>query len=307
MSRILLVGKHGGIFCVSIALFMVVFLLGLYRASADVASRADEEMGRTITFQGYLVEGDVPATGTRLLGFRLWRDASSPASSAVLWPSSGVATKTVNLTAGRFSVELGGEGMESLPESTFGHGEVWLEVVVDGEALAGRQRIGTARHATFTPVEDAVFVSCSLANNYDWRLGATRALPLVDCEQSQGIDVDAYLDVDASDGQFFRFTAPSDGLYRVDLGMSVSAGSTSDRLFLRLGIAVNTPDNNLCESIAEERRTLQAEEAVSVHVSRIFRLTEGDTLTPCASTSQYDSGLATSFRGDGTVIVQKLE
>lgn len=123
----------------------VGFIGVLVGAAAVRAAPGDETTGRTITYSGYLEEGSAALDGVRSMTFELQRD-----NGDVLWPTSGGdSTKDVAVTAGRFSVELGGDDMQSLPDAVFAEGEVFLTVAVAGSQLGGRQRLGTARQAVY--------------------------------------------------------------------------------------------------------------------------------------------------------------
>jgi microcystin-dependent protein len=110
------------------------------------AAREDEAFGRTVTYTGYLEQGGTPVSGRRELGFQLF---DSRTGTTRIWPTgSGSSSVEVPVTSGRFVVELGGDGMSSLPASAFSTPELWLQVSVGGVALEDRQRVGTSRHAS---------------------------------------------------------------------------------------------------------------------------------------------------------------
>lgn len=109
---------------------------------AHPEDRRDEEDGRTITYSGYLEDGGRPASAMVDVGFRMFAE---PSGGAALWEGSTRVTPQ----AGRFVVELGGRGMPSLPDAVFRSSEAFVEVTVNGVTLMTRQRLGTARHATF--------------------------------------------------------------------------------------------------------------------------------------------------------------
>lgn len=116
---------------------------------AHPEDRRDEEDGRTITYSGYLEDGGRPASAMVDVGFRIFAE---PSGGVALWEGSTRVTPQ----AGRFVVELGGRGMPSLPDSVFRASEAFVEVTVNGVTLMTRQRLGTARHATFaTAAADA--------------------------------------------------------------------------------------------------------------------------------------------------------
>lgn len=125
---------------------LLVGLVGVAVGAAIVrAAPSDETNGRTITYTGYLEEGGAALDDTRSMTFELQRE-----NGDVLWPSvGGDATADVDVVAGRFSVELGGDEMDGLPDEVFELGEVFLNVSVGGTALAGRQRLGTSRRAEY--------------------------------------------------------------------------------------------------------------------------------------------------------------
>lgn len=122
------------------------WLIGMLALCYTMVSRAhpddrrDEEAGRTISYTGYLEEGGRPVEGRIPLAFELFGTASD---ATVLWAGSAM----VLVRSGRFVVELGGQGMSSLPTEAFSRPELFVRVSVNGTWLTGRQRLGTARHA----------------------------------------------------------------------------------------------------------------------------------------------------------------
>lgn len=121
---------------------IIIFLLGYGVATyAHPDDRRDEVAGRTISYSGYLEDGGRPVADSNVdLAFELY---ASTSSAMPLWAGATRAP----VRAGRFVVELGGQGMPSLPEAAFTQPEVFVRVAVNGTSLAGYQRIGTARHA----------------------------------------------------------------------------------------------------------------------------------------------------------------
>lgn len=105
---------------------------------------SDEDNGETISYTGYLEMAGSPASGPVDLRFRLFGTESG---GMEVWPLAEDGSATVNLSSGRFTVELGGHQMSSLPPEAFTAPELWLEVSVEGTRLGGRQRVGTSRYA----------------------------------------------------------------------------------------------------------------------------------------------------------------
>jgi hypothetical protein len=121
---------------------LMVFALAFVEISR--ADPEDQAEGRTITYTGYLEQAGNPATGSRNLSFRIF---DTETGGEELWPLSEDGTARVSFTGGRFTVELGGEEMDSLPSAAFTEPELWLDVSVEGTRLGGRQRVGTSRYA----------------------------------------------------------------------------------------------------------------------------------------------------------------
>lgn len=126
-----------GVFLLSVAVLAMVPMV-----RAALIGRGDEQRGRTISYSGYLEEGGRPVTGATRIGFAL-----STEDGSALWTFDPGDSPNVAVQGGRFTVELGGEGMPELPDSVFRTPEVFLSTRVNGVSLEGRQRIGTARHA----------------------------------------------------------------------------------------------------------------------------------------------------------------
>lgn len=130
-------------------------LVGAVAVRAATSDEADERAGRTITYTGYLEENGTPVTGSRDMTFILeGRDTMDVYSR--LWPSmGGDSTTTVQVVNGRFSVELGGLGMEALGNPVFTTAETFLSISIGSTPLVGRQRLGTSRHAVHAQTADA--------------------------------------------------------------------------------------------------------------------------------------------------------
>lgn len=112
---------------------MRIFSTLLLAAVLPLAVAADDT---TITYQGQLQQQGEPFSGTLEMVFTLFEqaDGGSPVGSPIVKDS-------VPVSDGLFKVDL-----------DFGHayqGERWLEIVVDGVELAGRQRIAPAPTAVF--------------------------------------------------------------------------------------------------------------------------------------------------------------
>lgn len=127
-------------------LIAIIALAGYVTSPATVQS-----VPSTINYQGRLTDNSpqqAPLTATVDMSFELWDCAScnSPAPDR-LWIEPASGTVPVPVTGGIFSVLLGGNGVP-LPASLFSGGsQRWLQLVVNGEALAPRQLIGATGYA----------------------------------------------------------------------------------------------------------------------------------------------------------------
>ena len=128
-----------------------------------------------ISYQGYLTDGGGnPVTGNRAMTFRLYTTSSG--GSAVWTESHG----SVPVSNGLFTVALG--SVTPLDEANF-HQPLYLEVVVAGETLPGRQALLGAPYA-FSLVPGAV-VKGSINNTETY----SSTLTVVNWGSGQGLSV----------------------------------------------------------------------------------------------------------------------
>ncbi|PNU18798.1 hypothetical protein C2E25_15820 [Geothermobacter hydrogeniphilus] len=103
----------------------------------------------TISYQGVLTDG----TGTAITNpsqsmvFSLYGSATG---GSPVWSE----TQTVNVQGGTYAVQLG--AVSPLSGSLFSSGNLWLEVSVGGEVLAGRQRLNSVPYALVAGDADTV-------------------------------------------------------------------------------------------------------------------------------------------------------
>ncbi len=109
----------------TMALF--IGLGALASTSMAQAQAADPAPFPMLTYQGRLVEGATPATGTRSFVFAL-RDATG----TELWNSGA---QIVTVTNGLYSVVLGSSGMPPIPASLLGRTGLKLHMTIGGVAL----------------------------------------------------------------------------------------------------------------------------------------------------------------------------
>ena len=91
-----------------------------------------------ISYQGLLKNsaGD-PLDGTIEMTFRIWNNSSG---GSLLWDETHLG---VVVTEGLFKVALGSQEGGGLPQSVFSGSEVWLETIVNGEAISPRTQFTT--------------------------------------------------------------------------------------------------------------------------------------------------------------------
>jgi hypothetical protein len=127
-------------------LIFALLLLVPFTASAEVPP--------LLNYQGRLASnGGTPvADGIHRMRFLLW---DSPTGGSLLWqePAAGQPTREIQVVGGVFSVTLG--GVVALPVSAF-TGSTYLEVEVNGETLAPRQRIVSVAYALRAATADAL-------------------------------------------------------------------------------------------------------------------------------------------------------
>jgi hypothetical protein len=116
----------------ALVLLACVVVAGLAVAAPGAAVR------RVIQYDGYLEQGGVAVSRTVQAAFTLYDGPEGAETQSVRYPAIG--TLVLGVTAGRFSLPLG-EGAP-LPNWVFDLADnVYMSMVIDGVALAGRQRI----------------------------------------------------------------------------------------------------------------------------------------------------------------------
>jgi hypothetical protein len=97
---------------------------------------------RVIPYEGILELNGESVAGTRSFAFEIW---DSPGTGGTkLWPIDATPDgllESVPITNGRFAVQLGGDGMDALPDAVFSAPATYLTVAVDGTPLSNRQRL----------------------------------------------------------------------------------------------------------------------------------------------------------------------
>jgi hypothetical protein len=112
--------------------FVCALSFGLYAAGAGAPVRG-------IPYTGYLMDSGAAVSVDVPMTFRIFDD---PSAGAQLWTDD---YPSVTVSAGRFSVVLGED--VALGDAVFHAAELWLEIDIDGVALAGRQQIWAAAQA----------------------------------------------------------------------------------------------------------------------------------------------------------------
>lgn len=96
------------------------------------------EVPHLINYQGRLLQGGIPVSGTKSMTFKIW---SAESGGNFLWEET---QNNVLVTNGIFNVLLG--SVNSIPTSVFEGSSVWLETIVAGTSL-GRQKIVSVGYA----------------------------------------------------------------------------------------------------------------------------------------------------------------
>jgi microcystin-dependent protein len=102
-------------------------------ALAASPPRAGEVVPRQIPYRGYLDQNGLPVTNTSLPAtFELFTDETQGKAA---WTE----TQTLSVVDGQFTVSLG--DVEAIPAYLFAQPSLFLQITVDGQQLAGRQRL----------------------------------------------------------------------------------------------------------------------------------------------------------------------
>ena len=133
-------------------LFVLVFSLGPERSSlaqpalSGTAGPTAVEAAITplMSYQGRLVEGGMPVTGTRSMTFSLYNASSA---GTLIWSEA----QSVNVTNGLFQVALG--SVTPFNETVLGQmsQNLWLEINVAGNILPRQQLMGSPYALTLAP------------------------------------------------------------------------------------------------------------------------------------------------------------
>jgi hypothetical protein len=122
---------------------MFVALVALLQAGLATFAAVPSQ----INFQGRLTDNSptqAPIDGTAQMSFSIW-DATSGGNE--LWAEPASGTIPVPVVKGIFSILLGGSGVPLPPTVFDGEGNLYLQIVVDGETLQPRQAIGSVPYA----------------------------------------------------------------------------------------------------------------------------------------------------------------
>jgi hypothetical protein len=98
-------------------------------------------------YQGRLVEGGAPVTGSRSMTFRLW---TAPSGGGTVWTEG---PKTVAVSNGLFTVTLG--DTSTLPLNWFAY-DLWLEVQIGAVTLPRQQLMGAPYALSLAPGSQVV-------------------------------------------------------------------------------------------------------------------------------------------------------
>jgi microcystin-dependent protein len=118
-------------------------LLAVGAAGALAASppRAGEVVPRQIPYRGYLDQNGVPVTNTSMpAAFELF---TTETDGRPAWSE----TQTLSVVDGQFTVSLG--DVTAIPAYLFTQPSLYLQITVDGQLLAGRQRLLTVPYAQY--------------------------------------------------------------------------------------------------------------------------------------------------------------
>ncbi|MFH1724084.1 MAG: hypothetical protein ABII00_05615, partial [Elusimicrobiota bacterium] len=115
-------------------MFTAAFLLMVFGAPVRAA-----DIAPLINFQGRLVIGGSPVTGTSDITFRIF---DVEADGTALWTETQAGVATVE---GVFSVQLG--GVQPLTADLFSNAALYLEIEVGGKTLSPRERLASSSYA----------------------------------------------------------------------------------------------------------------------------------------------------------------
>ena len=116
----------------------IIFLLGFLQIVSG------DDVPRVIGYQGKLYQDGSPANGEYEIGYRIYDSADSEYPDALLWEQE---SHTVEIHNGIFSDTLG----LRIDTVVASHNELWLEVIIEGVELIGRERLWASPWALNVP------------------------------------------------------------------------------------------------------------------------------------------------------------
>ena len=106
-----------------------------------------------INYRGNLLENDSPVTGTKSINFQIY---NVPSGSAPLWESEA---KSLNVINGAIAYTLGLDNPSAFSNINWKSQPIYLQIVVEGNPLLPRERIGSVGYSMVA--QEALFVSSS--------------------------------------------------------------------------------------------------------------------------------------------------
>jgi hypothetical protein len=130
-----------------IAICLAGTVFGAWAAGATNPPEPSEKIPRQIPYRGILDLNGAPApSGTVPMKFELFTNPQSAKREAALWSDS----PNVPVQDGQFSAALGDDPRNPIPATAFKQPSLYLQVTVNGQLLAGRQRLLTVPYAQFS-------------------------------------------------------------------------------------------------------------------------------------------------------------
>jgi hypothetical protein len=131
-----------------------------------------------VSYQGILLDpSGAPRNGVAGLELRLF---AAPTGGVPLWSEAHAGVPVVD---GVFHVLLG--SIEPLDAAVAGADDLWLEVAVDGQALAPRQQVVSSFFALRAGAADRLLQSCAEGDILRFRGGAWECTPIGTCLPGQ--------------------------------------------------------------------------------------------------------------------------
>lgn len=286
-------GVHWGTLALSLVLiiFMFGYQLGFFGGSKP-ASYAAAGIPKMVNYQGKLTNAsDIPvADGSYNFkltiydsagpgGNALWSARESDACGSTINPDN----KSISVSNGIFSTLLGETGDCPL-NLDFNDDSYWLEVVVGGETLAPRKRLGAVGYAYNSDTVDRIHASTTATANYLLPLDANVDFSLPDDSKVTFRDAGLFIH-SAVDGKML-ISADGVGTDDITLSGTVTGNDTWTATALSVTSSSTTADNKAI-SISQTGATIGTDYGLYVTNTGVGTTNVGGYFSASGGTTNY--------------------